>query len=497
MNKTRQASPVFRSLCGSFGTAAVLILVPAVLCAFKYAGEGLNADIVLNQVMSAQKLTLFYWGQNRLLNIVPFGLSLIKFPLLNLFCLLLIATGSFFTLLYLGAILANKLTFSDSGFKNVPLLYLLTICLCIALFTSHAWVSIALWHFEYTLSLIFLLAGSWPYYVRRSSFIWFFPCAFLALGINPALLVIAISVIGLKILARRRYNKQDLVFCGWVFLCFVFWRLAGGAQGSYSDYSTILLVNIQRGLQNLLTGLFSDTLRPGSMAMIVLGCLMAGLLCNHKDPISKNGNRGARHAVSICIIVLIAYSIFVASNRWVEMNEFAPRYLIPALFMGFFATQCVFARFLLLLNQRLTTAVFSLLLLPVCLFFWPSSFNLLNARIYRDCEQVVKPGEHFYAGDYWKSWACVSRDLNHGFFSQGLAYRSSSNHENAKLALEQKLATGSLLEVYCLGGEVEECKRDLAEHFPEFELELVEPRAGNAVLFIRGTGQSGMKKQGE
>lgn len=502
MSSTRLGSTVCRCRKCRFGLMGLLILTPAILCAFKYAEEGLNADIVLNQIMSAQELTLFYWGQNRLLNIVPFCLSFIKFPILNLFCLLLFSTVSCFSLLYLGSLLANRLTFPCSVFRNATLLYLMSIGLCTALFTRGAWVSIALWHFEYTLSLLFLLVGSWLYYRRTGISSWFFPCAFLAFGLNPALILISLSVIGLKILACRQFYKKDPVFCGWSCLCFLFWRYAGCIYGSYSDYDSILFANFQLGLEKLLVGLFSEYINSGTMAVIVASGLLLRLLSDPRGVRATVLNANASYAVCICIIVMVLYSTFVGCIRWVEMNDFAPRYLIPAVFMGLFASQCVFARLVVRIRRGICLSITFILGMATLFFFWPSGFDLESARIYRNCDQAFSPGEHFYAGDYWQSWACVSRDLNHGFSSQGLSYRSSSNHDNIRRALDKKLGATSLLEVYCLGAEPEACKRDVAQHLPDIELASVEQRGDNTLLLLRrakepgttGKGKSGSKE---
>lgn len=491
MDMTWLLNSICRSRYISLGSVAFLIVAPAVLCAFKYAGDGLNADIILNQIMSAQKLTLFYWGQNRLLNIVPFCLSFIKWPLLNLFCLLLFSTTSFFAALYLSALFANRLLFSHSGHKNGILLYLGSIGVCAILFTNEAWVSIVLWHFEYTLSLVLLLVGGWLYYGCKGASLSFFPLAFLALGLNPALLLLGLSVIALKVLVNRYFNKLDVLFCGWIVICFLFWWIAGGVYGSNGDYSAILPANFQRGLEKLLSRLFSDYLRPGTFALMVVAALLLGLMRKYNADIRGESSQEARRLAAICIIAAIVYSIFIACIRWVEMNDFAPRYLIPSLLMAFFATQCMCVRYLCGLTYKMCLSAACLLGLLLLFFFWPSSFDLMGARIYRDCEHVVSPGERFYAGDYWQTWACVSRDLNHGFGSHGLSYRSSSNRENIRLALDQRLEKTQELELYCLGAEPDVCQRDLAEHLPDFELASIEQHESHSVLFIHRKGEPG------
>ena len=44
----------------------------------RYMFDGQHADVLINTVMSQQHLSLFYWGQNRLLNLLPFLTSLVS-----------------------------------------------------------------------------------------------------------------------------------------------------------------------------------------------------------------------------------------------------------------------------------------------------------------------------------------------------------------------------------------------------------------------------------
>jgi len=70
----------------------------------------LDADVILNSIMSLQKVTLFYWGQNRLLNLVPFILSPITNPGYNLAAHLVFFSFTFFLLLYVMAGIIKRIT---------------------------------------------------------------------------------------------------------------------------------------------------------------------------------------------------------------------------------------------------------------------------------------------------------------------------------------------------------------------------------------------------
>ena len=68
--------------------ALIWLAIISLLTVVKYSPEYLNADILINSVMSLQNVTLYYWGQNRLISILPLVASLINNPLYNLIFIL-------------------------------------------------------------------------------------------------------------------------------------------------------------------------------------------------------------------------------------------------------------------------------------------------------------------------------------------------------------------------------------------------------------------------
>ena len=70
----------------------------------------LNADVILNSVMSLQNITPFYWGQNRLLNVVPLLAWPLRDPALNLLAILYLNTGLYYLVLWIFARGAVTLT---------------------------------------------------------------------------------------------------------------------------------------------------------------------------------------------------------------------------------------------------------------------------------------------------------------------------------------------------------------------------------------------------
>ena len=76
----------------AFAVCALL----AAMAVNRLAPQYLHADMMLHPLMSLQHTTLFYWGQNRLANLIPFLLSWITDPHLNMWAHLWVFAFSFF-----------------------------------------------------------------------------------------------------------------------------------------------------------------------------------------------------------------------------------------------------------------------------------------------------------------------------------------------------------------------------------------------------------------
>jgi hypothetical protein len=73
-----------------------------------YAGSA-NADVLMSSIMSLQNLTVYYWGQNRLLNVLPALAYPFRDPHQNLQAILYITAASYFAFLISISALSAKL----------------------------------------------------------------------------------------------------------------------------------------------------------------------------------------------------------------------------------------------------------------------------------------------------------------------------------------------------------------------------------------------------
>lgn len=112
----------------------IFIFFISALTVIHYSPSHLNADVLLNSVMSIQNITLFYWGQNRLANILPLLTSFIKDPSINLYVVLFITAFTHYLLLFLFSWISVKILTKENTqyldlkvFITITLIFLLVI----------------------------------------------------------------------------------------------------------------------------------------------------------------------------------------------------------------------------------------------------------------------------------------------------------------------------------------------------------------------------------
>lgn len=470
MRNIRKAGPEI-----NVGLAIMFILIPAFLAVFKYAMTGLNADIILNQIMASQKVTLFYWGQNRLLNLIPFLLQpLSHWPFLSLFSTLFIATASFFGCLWMCALLAAKLEGAQCKFWHISLVYTLNVTVFCVFLKQDGWISLCLWHFEYTLALLLILFNIFAiYWLGRIWLIISFFAGFIALGLNPALiLLLAPMAVCIAILGRRIMRKDMFSLLLWTAF-FIFWTIISSLYGSFDNYGSLVFGAFGVGAEKFIVNLFSEYLYAGR----ILGAVFAGLLLLFVDKVSWQHAGSFEREKSLTLaaaICAIFYAGVVACIPWYHMNGCSPRYFSFLAFILIFVLSLWEWRYINRISPRTIRFAAALFLGCICIFLFPQRFNLYKTDIYNECYNMLPPGSRFYVGDYWKIWACASRDMNRGHTSHTLGYRSKANGKKIREALHARQAEDGSVEIFCLNAPLEECKRQLGEYYTGYELTRIE-----------------------
>lgn len=438
----------------------LLILILSLLTVNALAPRYLNADVILNSVMSLQKVTLFVWGQNRLLNVVPFLLSPVANPGVNLAAHLIFFSCTFYTLLYVLAGLISRQMPPATALNRRQLFLLIAVCTAL-IFRPHALFDFALWHIEYTLSYLLLVGAFCLFFTRKKQSLFTLLSAFfllfIATGLNNSILLPALATaIVFPLLAG--YGKRGAFFGALAALAsFAGWYgISGYYPAAPASYYGVNLSNLLPNLLETLRTMASAVSCPG------LGGLF-GILLFLFLFIRKGSSKWAVPLLLLLPAFAAGWILLFSNNQWVLANQLHYRYFAPAFFC------CILAGVLLLaakaaLLKPLSRALFFSLLLGFLLFRLAAPFTPLKEYTVFSAAfcPAERPGPTFYAGDYWKVWPAVMKDLMDGKESFGFAYRGDANKEAAASSAAGQITEGKKLTVYCLDASPEECLRQTA-----------------------------------
>ncbi len=447
-----------------------LIAIFSFLAVFKLAKDGLNADIIMNQIMAFDNVTLFYWGQNRLLNLIPILLAPVRLPLPNLFLVLFITSISFFCLIYALSFFSNKICGNDAKLLNTNFIFLINIAALVIFFKFFAWVEMTIWHIEYSLAALFMLLNIYAmYYGSKRYKLFTFILAFIATGLNPVIFMIISIIIFFICLDNLKITLRELSLLFIYFIFFIVWYYISKSYGSFDDYSSILPGMYLESMQRMLKNIIELYIRPGIITIALFLCACFYLFHDRFLKTKYNLDSRAKYIIIYSFIAAILISSFICCIRWFHLNEYMPRYMIFTIYIAVFANSIFFANIIAkYFNRKLIVFLSLPIICGILYFLYPPTFNLSKSTIYMECNGITMPGNNIYAGDYWLVWPAASRDLNRGFHSHTIAYRSISNKENIKAAMKQRLQENGKLEIFCLGKDQAVCKSQMNDYFDNY-----------------------------
>lgn len=440
---------------------AIWVFLISLLTVNKYAPEHLNADIIMNSIMSLNDITLFYWGQNRLLNFLPFIVSPITSPSLNLFLVMLMTAVIFYSFLMLIAYLSVKLTTSNfSESKALQVFAFLSFFTLISL-KPIAISSISIWHIEYSASALFVgLAICICLFSAFKNFaiihILSFILVFLSTGINPSILLLISFIVFLVFIFQRKLSSNLSFLVLYSVISFFVWAYLSSNYGNYSNgsYLSISLSRLTYGPEKVIANI-SNVINWLYLIMLIIIFGLYKIITFQKPEKDK---RITFIGLS-CLLFSLAWIVFFSSNKWVELNGFPPRYfiyvflaLIVFVSFEFLAFSYLFSlSFSKIITFILITSCILLLRAPITSFKDYDVFKHVN-----DLSTHSKP-VGFYSGNYWSVWPSVMRDLIAGKQAIGLTYRGQNQNKLANLLFK----TEKRANVFCLEDSIENCFKSI------------------------------------
>ena len=454
----------------------VLLVVPAVVTVLRYTDSHLNADGVEQSTMSIQHPELFYWGQDRLFPLVSWVASPVADPTANLWLCLTLQSLCFYGLLLLIAqrtASALRLSQRPAARGEVVVHYLALVTVANATMVSSIMHSYAIEGQPYALSwlLVGLAYEGW----RRGGTVRLVlagTASFVAMGINPSVVLLAGFLAVTDVLRRRRLLRW-VGFVAMMAAMFVVWSALSTRYGGLPtpardteapEYLSFSLDQFGSGLGLSLQSVIS-TLRPVPLVAFALLALTALTVVD--DRVRARLTQYGAFFVGFALL----FAALFAGNPWVLMNGYHPRYFFPLSLLVLMATAAPIAAGALSVlaglaarargrhvgdaNRELGSGHRLVLVLAIGLaiaaaaaFVGPVA-QPQNAEVFKQSAATVAfaedHGVRFISGGYWNMWPVMHGLLDRGRDGVFVAgFKSGGDKADYRTALRSELdRTGS------------------------------------------------------
>lgn len=441
------------------------LLFLALLTVNRFSPEFLDADVILNSVMSLQNVTLFYWGQNRLANVLPLVVSPISDPAINLFGCLLIATVVFYGLIWFWADRLSKISSQDSEHDLARReIFLVTISIFFLIVKPATVFAIATWHIEYTLSYL-LLGVAFSYYFGPqktiSRLVVTGSCLAVAIGVNNSTIIPALGLVGMHAFFKRKLDIDSLIFSSLVAVLFFSWGLIAQFYPSPGiSYYTILKFEQLNQSVKIIANNLIDALNLGNVVVVMLAACLLKISVFRLAQQQENASAYCVRTDSITMMLLVfsgAWTLLFSINPWVAANGFHFRYFVPLIFVGMMLLSFEVRNISVFLSwgQRY---VLSVALAAWLIVHLAQPFVFLHDyTVFKRIDAVFPADTVGYAGDYWSIWPAVMKNLLERKDGFGLTERSIGNRDNLTRYFSEVGRGRGNLTIGCLKASFDQC----------------------------------------
>jgi len=444
-------------------------LLVSALTALKFSPDFLHADILINSVMSLQKLTLYYWGQNRILNVLPLAFAWIRSPALNLAAMLAATSMCFYGLLYFMSRFASFIARSENEKETTLAVFITTSSVFLFVFNANLIMEITIGHIEYSMPALLLAFSLFKLLGRKSSvngwrkFVIPVIAINLAIGINPSTVIPAIFIPMATAIYRKNMNLEKGVAIIASVFSFIMWHLVSRTHDNSSPYNEFSIETLCSGLPQVIDGFLHSVNLPELLVFLAI-ILTAKIILFGIDDQEKYKSNNASivlYSTHAAALFSIGWLLLFSGNRWVEINGFYIRYFIYAIFSLMFILALHTAIILNCCSVKKQKILVGLLAVIAASSMTSAitrpTISFKNFNVFKRVDALTEPGRHFYSGDYWVVWPSVLRDMMHGYEAYGLTFRGEANRKAAREYILGVIRDHGDAEVYCLMDTVESC----------------------------------------
>lgn len=423
-----------------------------------------NADSLLTALISTERLTVFYWGQNRLASVVPALASPVRQVRWNHLAQTAVLAASFFVLIGSFVRFHARRTRTRTTWPVLVVSTLFTGLVVLALLTTTSTYVLVLEQ-QYALSTVIFLGGltalggtSWKGHLAGVA------ALIVATMIIPSTILLTPLVVLTQRGARRR--ERWAVAGGAGLVSFVIASAASRtlapeypATRDYTDFSGRRLADGFGEAAGNLVG----SVRPWPTLLVAAACVTILLSRRHSSV------RVISATYVLCPVAAVGWVALFSANAWVETNQFAFRYFFIAYaaamlpLAGAVTEACAWAA-IRLDASRLRPAVPAPLAATVTAVVVVVGTVLVartdiasidaGAALADDAE---RHDADIVVGDYWRVWPAMFASRADGGDLLAAAPRAEVLRDEF---LRRADRSGSL-NAYCLGVEAPSCVNDL------------------------------------
>jgi len=438
--------------------AFALCALLAVMAVNRLAPSTLHGDTMLQPLMSLQNTTLFFWGQNRLANLIPFLLSWITAPLPNMFAHLWLYAFCFFAFLAVLAFAATPRLYPAIAWADRWLVFLAMTAVSLLVLLPQAAAVLLVEGHPYAPS--FLLLSIAVLVLTRNGAGWASTsiallCLFAAIGVNPALALVALSCAALWLVGLSMRKAVVIVVA--TLVCLAAWlalsRLGPAPPYSYFGFS---LGSLGGDLLDALDGML-EALRPIGLALVV-GALGVGTFAGLGSP----RPRREWQAIIFLGVLAVGWSLAFSTNEWVKTaNQSHHRYFSVTILALVIAAALFLYSFVRESGRATKVTLGALSAAIVVGFLWRSPVGWSRYEVVENVAEYVdvaeRNGLRFVVGDYWLAWPTVFELVRRGKPAFGLAWRGEGNRAAMVAEIEAALRNGEVPRALCIAELASDC----------------------------------------
>jgi hypothetical protein len=453
-------------ICALF---AVLLVLMSVATIYRYTVENLQADGVMQSVMSVQNVDLFFWGQNRFASVVPFLASPFADPGVNLFVCLLINALCFHGLLLIVAWMGVHLVSGSRGWLPTLILFLVLVAVAHVVIVPGQIHIMALETQPYSMSWLLAL-GAYLLWKRREwwAFLLAVAMAGVCVGLNPSVVLIAAFLSVIEWLRRRQWIRWVVfgaVWLAWLGIWTLMSSRFGGQPSPNPSPDPVyfafgreqFVADISRSTNSVITA-FSPT---RTVVLIAVAC-GATLL------IARPLRAALLSRLALAILFAVGYFTLFAGNPWVASNAYSVRYFFPVLLTVVVCIAAGITGALLSirvpakagLRQPLIAGATALACVASMAGpLTPPSQAPVLTEVQATADFARENGIHFVSGSYWVMAPLLHRLLVDGRDAAFMAgFKSGGDPAAYQARFEADLASGSPARALCVEDSVENCQ---------------------------------------